>query len=519
MPEAIRRPNREWGWVVALSLLILGFINLPYLLAYAAPPPDVFGGILFNPFDGYSYLAKLREGWRGEWLFTLPYTAQPGAGAFIFSYHLALGHLARWSGQSIELIYHLARFLTSLVFLLTAYHFITRFVDSLRWRLAAWLLFVFGSGLGWLATPLGEFTSDFWVAEAFPFLTIFSNAHFPLTWASLLWLFEWTLPGLAPPPTPRHLARIVFVITLQAQVQPMVLLTFGLILFGMVMGRTLTTRQWIRGEWLTLIVAGLASAPWIFNAFWATRANPMLAAWNAQNITLTPVWWDVLLSGGLPLLLAGVGLFGAARRRRPLDQVLLYWFLLSALSLYIPFDLQRRLSLGLWMPITLLAIIALREVLLPRLAARWRPLALATLILPMTLTNALVYVSTLAAVQTRTPRLFLTTDEAAALTWLADQPRGTVVLAAPETSLFIPARTDARVVYGHPFETIEAEQHQQAVESFFAARIPLEQFASQYAIDFVFYGPRETQISVVGQPDFANWRIVFQQGEVVIYAP
>lgn len=516
MPEVVVRPRREWLWVVALTLLILGFINWPYLLAYAAPPPHVFGGILFNPFDGYSYLAKLREGWRGEWLFTLPYTAQPGAGVFIFSYHLMLGHLARWLGVSLELIYHLARTLTSFVFLLTAYHFIARFVDSFRWRLAAWLMFVLGSGLGWLVTPFGEFTSDFWVAEAFPFLTIFSNAHFPLTWACLLWLFEWTLPGLAPPPTIKQLALIALVVTLQAQVQPMVLLTLGLILGGMVAGRWLITRRFIRGEWLTLMVVGAASGPWILNALWVTRANPVLAAWNAQNITPTPVWWDVLLSGGVPLLLAGIGLFVAARRRHPLDQVLLYWFSLGTLSLYAPFDLQRRLALGLWMPLTLLAVLALRNVLLPRLTSGWRPLVLTALILPMLFTNGLVYVSVLAAVQMRDPALFLTADEDVALTWLADHARGAVVLAAPETALVIPARTDARVIYGHPFETVEADQRHQAVEDFFTARTSLAQFSTQYRIAYIVYGPREKDL---GEPDLTGWQIVFQQGDVAIYAP
>lgn len=516
MPEAVLRPRREWLWVVALSLLILGVANWPYLLAYAAPPPPVFGGILFNPLDGYSYLAKLREGWRGEWLFTLPYTTQPGAGAFIFSYHLALGHLARWSGVSLELIYHSARALTSLFFLLTAYHFITRFVDSFRWRLAAWLMFGLGSGLGWLATPFGEFTSDFWVAEAFPFLTIFSNAHFPLTWAGLLWLFEWTLPGLAPPPTLKHLTLIASVVTLQAQVQPMVLLTLGLILGGMVIGRWLTTRKFNRDEWLTLVVVGVASAPWILNALWVTRTNPVLAAWNAQNVTPTPVWWDVLLSGGVPLLLGGIGLFVAARRRQPLDQVLGYWFVLGALSLYAPFDLQRRLALGLWMPLILLTILVLRFMLMPRLRPGWRPVVLSALILPMLLTNGLVYVSVLAAVHRRDPNLFLTADEDAALAWLADHARSTVVLAAPEIALMIPARTDARVIYGHPFETVEAEERQQAVEDFFVGRTSLAQFSARYPVDYVFYGPRE---KTLGEPNLADWQIVFQQGEVAIYAP
>ena len=60
------RPRREWWWVLILTLILVSFVNLPYILAYAVPAPFVFGGILFNPLDGYSYFAKLREGWRGD---------------------------------------------------------------------------------------------------------------------------------------------------------------------------------------------------------------------------------------------------------------------------------------------------------------------------------------------------------------------------------------------------------------------------------------------------------------------
>jgi hypothetical protein len=171
------------------------------------------------------------------------------------------------------------------------------------------------------------------------------------------------------------------------------------------------------------------------------------------------------------------------------------------------------------MPLTLLAVLALRGVVWPRLAPGWRPLALTAIILPMLLTNALVYLSVLVAVQTRDPVLFLSEDEDAALTWLADQAPQVVVLASPEMALRLPARTDARVIYGHPFETIEAETQRQAVEDFFAGRTPLAEFTAHYPVDYVFWGPREMQMSVLGKPDLGGWHIAFQQGNVTIYAP
>jgi hypothetical protein len=42
--------------------------------------------------------------------------------------------------------------------------------------------------MGWLALFTGAFTSDFWVAETYPFLSAYANPHFPLGLALVLWL-------------------------------------------------------------------------------------------------------------------------------------------------------------------------------------------------------------------------------------------------------------------------------------------------------------------------------------------
>jgi hypothetical protein len=514
--------RREWVWVAALSVAIVGVVNLPYLLAYAAPASTqfVFSGVLFNPLDGTSYLAKMREGWRGEWSFTLPYTAQPGPGVFVYTYYLFLGHLARWTGASIGLIYHLARLFGGFALLIAGYGFTARFFASFRSRLAVWLFFSLSSGLGWLAVPFGGFTSDLWVAEAIPFLSLFSNAHFALTWAMMLWVFVWTLPGLADErPSSRRLALVAVAVTAIAQTQPLALLTLGLVLGALTLWRIVSRRVIVSSDLLPLLVVGVFAAPWLVYDVWAMATQPAFAAWNAQNLTPSPPLWDALLSGGVPLLLAMPGIVVAARRRSPLDRVPLVWLALTVLALYAPFSLQRRLSLGIWMPLVILAAIGLRDAIGPRVAARWRPLALALIAVLSLPSNLLVYTATLGAVLKPDPaqRVFLTRDEADALGWIAAYtPPGALVLAGPATGLYLPARTDARVVYGHPFETVDAAAHKQAVEDFFAGRVSPARFFDQYPVDYVFYGPRERALGPM--PALGNdWRIVFQQGEVTIY--
>jgi hypothetical protein len=176
-------PSRtEWAWVAAASVLAAAFASLPYFLAYGVRD-HVFTGILINPIDGNSYLAKMAEGWRGDWLFTLPYTTDPGPGALIFTYYLFLGHLARWTGASLDLVYHAARAAGGLALMPTAYAFVARFFEG-RWRMAAWLLFVLGPGwAGWACCSANLRLTCGW-PRLIPFLAVFSNAHLRWRWRS-----------------------------------------------------------------------------------------------------------------------------------------------------------------------------------------------------------------------------------------------------------------------------------------------------------------------------------------------
>ncbi|NIV33482.1 MAG: hypothetical protein GWN58_29745, partial [Anaerolineae bacterium] len=67
---------------------------------------------------GESYYAKMQQGARGDWLFHLAFTSEPHEGAFIFTFYLALGHLAAALGLPIPLVYHLARICAGLFLLL-----------------------------------------------------------------------------------------------------------------------------------------------------------------------------------------------------------------------------------------------------------------------------------------------------------------------------------------------------------------------------------------------------------------
>ena len=186
-PQMSRQKEKWIAGVIILIFLLM--ITAPYL--YAANSSDgnkVFGGFLLNPIDGNSYLAKMRQGYEGNWLFTLPYTKDPGGGTAINLYYLFLGHVSRLMSWSLIFTFHLARVLGAFLLSLSLYRLLLKIFMQPNTRLFVFTLAILGSGLGWVAAAFGLFTSDFWVAEAYPFLASFANAHFPFGLALQIWL-------------------------------------------------------------------------------------------------------------------------------------------------------------------------------------------------------------------------------------------------------------------------------------------------------------------------------------------
>ena len=76
--------REEWRWAAAWALALVAIATLPFLIAYWTTPEGLFyTGFLSNPEDGHTYLAKMRQGMRGDWLFHMPFTPEPHRGAFL----------------------------------------------------------------------------------------------------------------------------------------------------------------------------------------------------------------------------------------------------------------------------------------------------------------------------------------------------------------------------------------------------------------------------------------------------
>lgn len=505
--------RREWVWAFSVSLIIVALASLPYLVGWLITPAGYrFSGFLINPIDGHSYLAKMGQGAAGSWLFRLPYTAEPHQPVFIFTFHLALGRLAP-SGSPVTLIwvYHLARLFFGIGLLVAVYGAAAMLAKSVRQRQLTLLLVGLASGFGWLF----GFGPDLTVPEAVTFPSLMVNAHFGLT--ALLMLM--VILGLTIAPSRRlwWVAVAVGSVWL-TMIQPYAVLIVGGAAGGWCVINYCQTRRVSWSLHGRLVLFALCSLPLLLYYAWAVRTNPLIGRWMAQNVTPSPPLGEWLVAFGVIWPLAAAGAWVAARRRNPADWLLLAWTAAQVGLMLLPLSLQRRLSTGLHLPLCFLAAMGLLEVVVPRLhqrARRWLVIGLLSVAIP---SNLLVMAAGLSAVLNRNPYVVLSEGQWQAMEWLRENVSpDTVVLADYELGTVVPAwGGGVRVVYGHPFETVEAEARRREVEAFYGGRMtPGEEsaFLERFAVQVVIVQNGQ----LPDRPSLSGFRPVWTLDPVTIY--
>ena len=208
------------------------------------------------------------------------------------------------------------------------------------------------------------------------------------------------------------------------------------------------------------------------------------------------------------------------------------------LLVYIPFNLQRRLMLGVQVPLSILAALGLwwlffqitqggdgedptkgRTLETRGALQRWR-IASVGIVALLSLSNILILFGAVVEVSRQSPPVFHSGAEINAADWLAahitpDQ----VVLAAFQTGNYLPTRISARVFAGHGPETVNSEAKQAMLRQFFANCDDAFRFSLLFenGVSYVFYGPSERALGGFSPADAPYLRQVYDNGTVQIY--
>ena len=101
------------------------------------------------------------------------------------------------------------------------------------------------------------------------------------------------------------------------------------------------------------------------------QRDPVLAAWGRSERDGVPAWWNWLIGYALLLPWTARGALRAWREKQPLGRMLLAWAVGSLLGMLVPISLQRRLSLGLSIPLGILAGLGWSQGLEARAGSSW----------------------------------------------------------------------------------------------------------------------------------------------------
>ena len=535
-PLTLRRHERLEAFLVALMLAGLMFI--PGALGYAfARPGTEFMGTLMNPEDTNSYLAKMQQGYEGEWLYSIPFTSEAHSPAFLGGFYLLLGHAARVLGLSIIMTWYIARIVFTLLMFVTTYGFIRYFLTDSRTSWTAYFLAITGSGLGWVLLALGQTQwlgdtpVDLKMPEAHLFFSALTFPHFAagvtLILASL-WLslrvFETKRMFFAFGAGLVNLALAI--------IYPFLIYLIALVLGLYWLNLCFTSKRLRLRSGIGAALSLLIPLPLLVYYLYVLRTNVVFQAWDAQAVTLSPNPLQYLVAYGAMLVLAAPSL------RDPKLRPLWIWLMAVTALVYAPFSPQRRFVEGMQVPLSILAAAGLWSYYLPRLRAgvlfrriASRPgyteqglerLAVTGLVAVLAVSNIYVLMSTsmTAALEQPYP-FFQSRDEIEAIDWAgAHLPAQSVILSAYESGNLIPTRTSLRTVIGHWAETVDFQRKYSEVSTFFGAGVSDEWrdgfLLSQHA-GYVFYGPPERALGDYNPALQPGLTCVYQNTAVKIF--
>ncbi len=532
---------------VALVTAVLGLI--PYWLGnLLASDGQVYMQLIMNPEDAQTYWAKMLQGFHGAWLYTIPFTPEPHAAAGVGIFYVWLGQLARSLRMSLTAVWHTSRFVASIILFLTTFRFVAAFLPDRQTRWTAYLLALYGSGLGWLLFVIGQsywlgaFPVDFKQPGAHLFFTALTFPHIALGTAVILLdilvlrkignlysvngeRWKWALvAGVANVLLGVAYPFLIYIVAGTA------------VLYWCLLAWQQRQILWRMG-W-QIAVMFLIPAPLYLYYLSVWRSNEVFRLWDAQAGTPAAPWPHYVVAFGLLLLLAGLFWWKRPKRRSQFT-ILWVWILTAALLLYSPLNPQRRFIQGVHAPLTVLAAAGFVQVVLPRWqngrfwqtlishpryeTVKLRRFVIVLFLLFMSFSNIYLWLdATRIAALTQPDLFFRPVAEVEAVDWLRENTPGTaVILGSYQTGNFVAAQAGQRVMLGHWAETVDFSWKETAVTQFFKNNTNdafRQNLLDQFDIDYVWYGPREQALGDFDPGTAVYLTPVYQNENITIFA-
>jgi hypothetical protein len=470
--------QRERLFYAGFGTLTLLLASFPYIYgALTTPHGYVYTGLTFNIDDVAVYLSWMRQAADGHFFQRNLFNTGPQQSHLFSLFSLLLGGVVRLTHLSLPAVYHLARVIFGGLTLWAITHLLRETLADARARQIAFALVCVSSGLGWLTGGYDPSRGDnqpidLWQPEAITFLSLYYTPLF-LAALALMVVFVTAIlraeqSGRLSAVWPAAVAGALLGNFHTYDVIPLFAVWVAYRTVTDVVGRRIDIAGWQR-----LIVTGLASLPTTAYTYYTLTHDTAFGERDVKTLSPSPLW--VTLGFGLVLLLAVVAIVRprpAAFTNAAALRMMTTWAICGIAVSYLPVDFQRKMLMGVHVPLCLLAGAAL-AMLTAGLSGDFPKIAAAFGVLLTAPSNALFLMRDIGRLQANVGstenRPYLTQNEAEALTWLRENTRpGDAVLVSPDPAshrrfpgfalkpylaVYLPAFAGDAVYNGHWSET------------------------------------------------------------------
>ncbi|MGI6295968.1 MAG: hypothetical protein ACOX3G_07740 [Armatimonadota bacterium] len=454
--------HSDFKWVFIWAIIIVLLSSLPYIWGYfIAPSGYSFTGLTHNIDDGAVYLSWMRQAADGHFFQRNLFTSEPQPARQFNLLFLAMGWCAAICHLPLIAVFHLFRIVLGIALILCLWQFSKLFLADEASRRIFIPLVGLSAGIGWMfpnaSAPTGPV--DIWQPEAITFLSIYLNPLFLagllLMVGALYWLELARREGKA-----KYAAYAGFHLLILGNVHTYDVLTVACIWLCLLIYQFISKQS--RAELFRTIklsaLTAIIAAPSTAYQFWVYAGDPIYRA-RANTSISSPPLLSFILGYGLVLVvaIAAVWMMKKAKLINSAVSLPIVWSIVGFAIPYIPIAQQRKLVMGLHIPLCILCAYAL-SLLITRIPTIISRLTLALIIAITAISNVNFTVNDMTLLtQGRTVThypAYLTDHQLAAMRYLHlhAKPDDTI-FAGPAFSLFVPACTGDQVYYGHWSET------------------------------------------------------------------
>lgn len=527
--------RHEWRWVAIFAVVIMFLTSLPYWIGWSRTDATwTFGGFIYGIEDGHSYLGKMRLGARGDLNFHLFYTPEahdpepliflpylvPGfiVGSFIDSTDPALT-------PTLLGVFHLMRIAFGILMIVMVYAFAAEFLDKPNERRLATILAVIGGGLGWLLILTGQgdlygsLPAEFYIPEGFSWLILLGIPHLALARAALM---GGLLALIAASRRKNWIGMAVVAAVcwgVMALAVPFYLPIIYCIVGAWGLASIIRDRRFPTTLFIRAVTACGLTLPLFGYYAYIFANNPAFAVWSAQNDLPSPYPLHYLLAYGLLAILAALAVRRLWSHEDNRYRLLIGWLVIVPILVYLPINVQRRMSEAIIVPLAILAALTLTKL---------KPTVRIPAVVILAASSVVLLFTSFLAATTSIDPIHRTSSELRMLNWLAANAEAdAVILSSVKTGNILPAYTDLTTFMGHGPETLFWKTKTAQLEQFFNGemtdetaeqllREPCEPgFDCVGPIRYIVFDPLRTGTAQTLNPE--QWQQIYEEDGYVIY--